>query len=326
MRAMQVTELGGIEQLKLADVPVPEPGPTQVRIRTDAVGVNFPDILLIAGQYQADPPLPFAPGFEVAGTVSAVGEEVTGFAAGQRVAGTPWWGGYADEVLVDAAACVPIPDALDAADAAVLPIAFGTALHALRDRGRLQQGETLLVTGATGGTGSAAVKIGTLLGAHVIAAVGHQRKVDLARSMGADDVVVYGDDDQRLRDLIKSATGGRGADVVFDPVGGDVTGECLRAMAWDGRLLIVGFTAGAIPELPANLPLLKGCSIVGVFWGRWRMTDPAAARTEFDQLVEWVVEGRLDPGISARYPLENARDALTAIANREVAGKVVLTT
>ncbi len=324
MRAMQVKELGGIDRLVLAETPIPQPDEGQVRVSAAACGVNFPDILMIAGQYQADPPLPFSPGFEVAGTISALGAGVTGLELGQRVAATPWWGGYAEEVVIDAAACAPIPDALEFADAAVLPIAFGTALHALRDRGRLTAGETLLVTGATGGTGSAAVKLGVLMGARVIAAVGSPQKADLARSMGAHEVIVYGGE-ERLRDAIKRATGGRGADVVFDPVGGDVTVDCLRGMAWDGRLLIVGFTAGSIPELPANLPLLKGCSIVGVFWGRWRTAEPVAASAQFNELAEWVVAGSLDPGISKRYPLEDARDALTAIAERRVAGKVVLT-
>jgi NADPH2:quinone reductase len=324
MRAMQVSELGGIDRLHPAEVPVPEPGTGQVRVSASAAGVNFPDILLIAGRYQADPPLPFSPGFEVAGSVSAVGEGVTGLEVGQRVAGTPWWGGYAEEVVIDAGACVPIPDALDFTEAAVLPIAFGTALHALQDRGRLASGETLLVTGATGGTGSAALKLGKLMGARVIAAVGSDGKRELATRMGADEVVVYGGE-ERLRDAIKRTTAGRGVDVVFDPVGGDVTVECLRAMAWDGRLLIVGFTAGSIPQLPANLPLLKGCSIVGVFWGRWRSAEPDTARAEFAELAQWVVAKRLDPGVSARYPLEAAGDALAAIASRRVSGKVVLT-
>lgn len=324
MRAMQVKELGGIDQLSLAEVEIPVPGPGQVRVRAAAAGVNFPDILMIAGQYQADPPLPFSPGFEVAGTVSAVGDGVTGLRIGDRVAATPWWGAYAEEVVVDAAACVSIPDALDAPAAAVLPIAFGTALHGLRDRGRLAAGETLLVTGATGGTGSAAVKLGKLMGAHVIAAVGAEAKRDLALAMGADDVAVYGGE-QRLRDSLKGLTGGDGVDVVFDPVGGDVTGECLRAMAWDGRLLIVGFTAGTIPQIPANLPLLKGCSVVGVFWGRWRTAQPEEARAQFDELAAWVVNGELDPGISVTYPLEEAGRALATLAERRVAGKVVLT-
>lgn len=323
MRAMQVVELGGIEQLHLAEVPIPEPGPGQVRISVRAAGVNFPDILLIAGQYQASPPLPFSPGFEAAGVISAVGEGVADLGVGQRVVGTPSWGAYAEEVVVDAVACEPMPDDLEYASGAVLPIAFGTALHALRDRGRLAAGETLLVTGATGGTGSAAVRIGKLLGARVIAAVGSRAKAAQATELGADHVLVYGGE-ERLRDGIKRVTEGVGADVVFDPVGGDVTGECLRAMAWEGRLLIIGFTAGPIPQLPANLPLLKGCSIVGVFWGRWRMTDPAAARTQFQQLTDWVLNGVLDPGISARYPLEDAPTALAAIAGRRVVGKVVL--
>jgi NADPH2:quinone reductase len=323
MRTMHVTELGGIDRLVPATVPVPEPGPGQVRIAVAAAGVNFPDILLIAGMYQADPPLPFAPGFEVAGVVDAVGEAVTGLQPGDRVAATPTWGGYAEYAVVDAALCSQIPEALGDADAAVLPIAFGTALHALRDRGRLAVGETLLVTGATGGTGSAAVKLGRSMGASVVAAVGSESKVAAARDLGANHVVVY-DGERRLRDEIKRVTAGRGVDVVFDPVGGTVTEECLRAMAWDGRLLVVGFAAGAIPSLPANLTLLKGCSIVGVFWGRWREREPEVAAAQFDELAGMVVSGDLDTGISATYPLERAGEALQAIATRAATGKVVL--
>jgi NADPH2:quinone reductase len=323
MRAMQVAQLGGIDELNMADVPVPEPGPGQVRIRSEAAGVNYPDLLLMAGQYQANPPLPFSPGFEVAGTISAVGESVTGLSVGHRVVATPLWGGYAEEVVVDAGACDPIPEELSFSDAAVLPIAFGTALHALRDRGALEAGQTLLVTGATGGTGSAAIKIGKIMGARVIAAVGSATKVEQALELGADAAVVY-DGAERLRDALKRVTAGAGVDVAFDPVGGDVTAECLRGMAWEGRLLIIGFTAGSIPQLPANLPLLKGCSIVGVFWGRWRQTDPAAAHAQLGELAQWVVDGTLDPGISAHYPLAEAARALQTLAERRVVGKVVL--
>lgn len=324
MRAMQVEELGGIDRLTLAEVPVPEPGPGQVRIAVRAAGVNYPDMLMIAGQYQLKPEMPFSPGFEAAGEIAALGDGVARLDVGQRVVGTPWYGAYAEQVVVAEAACEPIPDELSFEAAAVLPIAFGTALHALRDRGRLREGETLLVTGATGGTGSAALKIGKLMGARVVAAVGSPEKADLAEAMGADAVVVYGGDD-RLRDLLRAATDDHGIDVAFDPVGGGLTEEALRAAAWDARILVVGFTAGQIPQLPANLPLLKGASIVGVFWGRWRTMFPDAAHAQFTELAEWVTAGRLDPGITARYPLADARQALHAIAARKVAGKVVLT-
>lgn len=324
MRAMQVTELGGIDHLAPAEIPVPEPGPGQVRVAVRAAGVNFPDILMIAGHYQLKPDPPFSPGFEAAGEVAAVGDGVTRVEVGQRVVGTPWYGAYAEQVIVDEAACEPIPDGLTFEAAAVLPIAFGTALHALRDRGRLQRGETLLVTGATGGTGSAAVKMGKLMGARVIAAVGSSDKIAVAEAIGADAVVVYGGDD-RLRDLVRSAVNGNGIDVAFDPVGGDLTEEALRAATWGGRILVVGFTSGTIPQLPANLTLLKGASVVGVFWGRWRTMFPDAAHAQFIELAESVIDGRLDPGISARYSLDEAGDALHALAERRVTGKVVLT-
>jgi len=324
MTAMLVSELGGIDQLAAATVDVPEPGPSQIRVAMRAAGVNFPDVLMIAGNYQLRPDLPFAPGFEVAGEVSAVGAEVSSVVVGQRVVATPWFGAYAEEVVVDEAVCEPIPDGLAFTDAAVLPIAFGTALHALRDRGRLAPGETLLVTGATGGTGSAAMKIGNLLGARVIAAVGSAGKSATAREMGADEVVLYGGETP-LRDQVKEITGGRGADVVFDPVGGDVTGDVLRCVAWEGRILVIGFTSGSIPQIPANLPLLKGSSVVGVFWGRWRTINPGEAHAQFAEIADWVVTDRLDPGISATYPLRDAVTALRTITDRRATGKIVLT-
>jgi len=321
---MQVAKLGGIDRLEQVAVPTPEPGRRQVRVAVSAAGVNFADLLMIAGQYQVAPELPFSPGFEAAGIVEAVGEDVTRFAVGSRVVATPWFGAYAEHVVVDESACEPLPDDLAFETAAALPVAFGTALHALRNRGALQPGETLLVTGATGGTGSAAVRLGKLMGARVIAAVGSADKVPLAEAMGADTVVVYGGA-TRLRDLLRSATGDAGIDVAFDPVGGDLTEEALRAAAWGGRILVVGFASGAIPQIPANLPLLKGASVVGVFWGRWRTLHPAAAHDQFAELTGWVATGRLDPGISVRYPLEAAGEALRAVAERKVAGKVVLT-
>ncbi len=324
MTAMVVRDFGGIEQLVPATVPVPEPGPGNVRITMHAAGVNFPDALMVAGEYQLRPELPFSPGFEVAGVVSAVGEGVTGLAVGDRVAATPWYGAYAEEVVVDAAVCEPLPDTLPFEDAAVLPIAFGTALHALRDRGRLTAGETLLVAGATGGTGSAAVKIGKLLGATVIAAVGSDAKRDLAGAMGADRVVTYGGDSP-LRDQVKDLTGGAGADVIFDPVGGDVTLEALRCVGWDGRILVVGFTSGIIADVPANLMLLKGASLVGVFWGRWRTLDPDGAHAQFTELADWATSGELDPGISERHQLTEAVEALRTVTERRAVGKIVLT-
>lgn len=322
MRAMRVHDLGGIDSLRLDDVEVPEPGPGEVRIAMRAAGVNFPDILIISGTYQMRPELPFAPGSEVAGVVSAIGDGVHRFAVGDRVVGTPYVGCYADEVVVAERACEPIPDDLPFADAAVLPLAFGTALHGLRDRAALTQGDTLLVSGATGGVGSAAVRLGKLLGAYVIGAVGSAAKAELARSTGADDVVTYGEPGA-LRDAMK-ALHPRGADVVFDNVGGHVMDEALRSVAWGGRILVVGFTSGVIPQIPANLTLLKGSSVVGVFFGRWREQDPDASSAQFAELADWVVAGDLETGVSATYPLADAAAALHSMADRTAHGKLVL--
>lgn len=322
MRAMLVHELGGIDNLRMGEMETPVPGRGEIRITMQAAGVNFPDILMISGEYQMRPDLPFAPGGELAGTVSAVGDGVERFEIGDRVVGTPYFGAYADEVVVPELVCEPIPDELDASEAAVLPLAFGTALYALRNRAQLQQGDTLLVTGATGGVGSAAMKIGKLMGAYVIAAVGDSTKAELAHQMGADDVVVYGGG-ASLRDAMK-ALHPKGADVIVDNVGGDVMGDALRSVAWDGRILVVGFTSGVIPQIPANLLLLKGSSVVGVFYGRWRSQDPGASSAQFAELAQWVVDGDLDPGVSATYPLTEATAALRAIQERKAQGKLAL--
>ncbi len=322
MRAMLVHDLGGIDSLRLEETETPHPGPGEVRISMRAAGVNFPDILIISGLYQQRPDLPFAPGSEVAGIVSAVGDGVHRFTVGDRVVGTPYVGCYAEEVVVAEHACEPIPDELSFEDAAVLPLAFGTALHALRDRASLNQGDTLLVSGATGGVGSAAVRLGKLLGAYVIAAVGTTAKAELARSIGADDVATYAEPGA-LRDAMK-ALHPRGADVILDNVGGHVMEEALRSVAWGGRVLVVGFTSGVIPQIPANLTLLKGSSVVGVFFGRWREQEPAASSAQFAELAEWVIAGDLETGISGTYPLTDAAVALRSLADRTVHGKLVL--
>lgn len=322
MKAMLCSELGGIEGLEFSETPTPEPGPGEVSIDVGWAGVNFPDLLLLKGLYQAQPPLPFAPGFEVAGTIRDRGEGVTSFDLGQRVMATMTYGGYAEVAAVPEETVVALPDAVELAVAGGLPIVYGTAYHALVDRADLAAGETLLVLGAAGGVGLATVLVGKLLGARVIAAVGSEEKAIVARRHGADETILYEEED--LRSRVKELTDGRGADVIFDPVGGDIFDSALRALAWRGRVLVIGFTAGRIPTPPTNLVLLRGSSIVGVFWGSFQEREPDRSRANFETLLEWVAGGKLVPHISMRLPLERAREALAAIASRTSTGKIVL--
>jgi NADPH2:quinone reductase len=322
MRSMQVDELGG--PLRLRESPVPTPDVGEVLISTTRSGVNYPDLLLTQGLYQARPPLPFAPGFEVAGTVTAVGSEVAGVAVGDRVMAFVPYGGYATDVVAAANVVFGVPDAVSDEQAAVLPIAYGTAQHALIDRAALQSGETVVVLGASGGVGIATIQVAGMIGAEVIACVGADWKMDFARDAGADHVIDYVTEDVRSRVL--EITGGKGADVVVDPVGGDAADAALRYLAWRGRLLIIGFTSGRIPDIPANRLLLKGASAVGVFWGQFAQREPQANRRNFEALLGWVADDSLQPMISQRVPLERAAEVLTALAERRVVGKIVLET
>jgi len=322
MKAVLCKEFGPVERLVLEDVPSPVAGKGQVVIRVAAAGVNFPDVLLVQGKYQLRPAFPFSPGGEVAGTIKEVGAGVVHVRAGDAVIGLAAHGGYAEEALVDAVAVIPLPAGVDPVVAAALMVAHGTALHALKDRAELKAGETLLVLGAAGGVGLAAVEIGKLQGAKVIAAASTDDKLDVCRSRGADGVINYARED--LKERVRALTEGRGADVVFDPVGGKYSEPALRSMAWKGRFLVIGFAAGEIPQVPLNLPLLKGYSIVGVFWGEFVRREPAHNRENIVQLLEWVVAGKLAPLVSARYPLSSAVDALNALLRREVTGKIVL--
>lgn len=322
MKAMLCKEFGPVERLVLEDVPSPVAGKGQVVISVKAAGVNFPDALLVQGKYQLRPPLPFAPGNEFAGLVKEVGEGVTHFRPGDAVIGLAAHGGYAQEALVDSAAAFPLPAGTDPVVAAALLTVYGTALHALRDRAQIKAGETLLVLGAAGGVGLAAVEIGKLLGAKVIAAASSDQKLDVCRSRGADSVINYARED--LKERVRALTDGRGADVVCDPVGGDCTEPALRSVAWNGRFLVVGFAAGEIPRIPLNLPLLKGYAIVGVFCSEFARREPARYRENIDQLLDWVATGKLAPLIGGRYPLARAVDALHALLHREVTGKLVL--
>ncbi len=324
MRAVICTSFGPPESLQLRDVPLPEPGPGEVRIAVQACGVNFPDTLIIEGKYQLRPDLPFSPGGEVAGLISAVGKDVSGFAEGDPVIAVNGYGGFAEEIAVEASRVMPRPDHLEAVAAAGFSMTYGTAMHALAQRADIQPGETLLVLGAGGGVGLAAVEIGKLLGARVIAAASSDEKLAAAHKQGADETINYGG--ESLRDRIKELTGGRGVDVVFDPVGGDHLEAAVRSAAWRGRVLVVGFAAGAIPKIPANLVLLKGCALVGVFWGAFRGREPDVDAANFRRLFAWHKEGRLRPLIGTVRPLEEASAALRALADRTAIGKIVLTT
>ncbi len=326
--AMKSHETGGPETLRLTEIPVPEPGPGEVRIAVRAAGVNFPDTIIIRDLYQYRPARPFAPGGEVGGTVDAVGEGVAGFAEGERVLGLPLFGGFASHVCVPAHMVRRIPDAMSFEEAACFVFTYGTSYYALRDRGALQPGETLLVLGAAGGIGAAAVELGRAMGARVIAAVSSEAKAAFAREIGADVALVYPREMDRAAQKafgagIKAAAPGS-VDVIYDPVGGDYAEPALRAIAWNGRFLVVGFPAG-IPAIPLNLPLLKNCQIVGVFWGAFTARDPARHGEHMDDLMALYEAGRIRPRISERMPLAQAPEALRRIEARQAKGKIVLT-
>jgi NADPH2:quinone reductase len=324
MKALLCKEYGPPEALVLEDIPSePTPG-GHLKIRVRAAGVNFPDVLIIKGEYQFKPTPPFSPGAEVSGDVLEVGDGVAGFAVGDRVIAMTGWNGFREEVVVSADRVLKMPAKMDYDSGAALSMTYGTSYHALVQRGRLKPGETLLVLGATGGVGTAAVEIGKLLGAKVIAAAGSDEKLAAVQSKYAvDHVVNYAK--APLKDQIKSLTNGQGADVIYDAVGGDYFDQALRSINWDGRLLVVGFAAGRIPEAKANLVLLKGCAIVGVFWGAFTAREPETNKKNFEQLFAWFEEGKLKPVISKRFPLAEGGKAIRAIVDREVVGKAILT-
>src|SRR5499427_6531995 len=322
MKAVLCKAYGPPETLVFEEVAEPVPGPGEVVVAVKAASVNFPDILIIENKYQLKPPLPFSPGSELAGVVAAVGDGVSTFSPGDRVMAITGYGAFAEAVKTDARRLLPIPPGMDFPTAAAFGLTYATSEHALVDRGALKSGETLLVLGAAGGVGLAAIEIGKILGARVIACASTDDKLAVCRENGADETINYATED--LRERIRTLTGGAGADVVYDPVGGSYTELALRSIAWRGRLLVVGFAAGEIPRIPLNLTLLKGCAIVGVFWGEFTRREPRKFAESFAQLGRWYAEGRLKPHISATFPLERAADALTKLANREVTGKIVL--
>lgn len=312
------------EPLQLAEVVSVPLKSGQLRVAIHCAGVNFADTLMLKGQYQTKPPLPFSPGSELSGVVSEVGEGVTGWQVGDRLMASVDFGAFASETILDASRAIPLPEAMSMADAAAFPVVWGSALYGLKQRGNVKQGETLLVLGATGGIGLAAVQLGKWLGATVIAAGGSDEKLQVAAQYGADHLLNYRE--QEVKPFCKELTGGKGIDVVFDGVGGEAGQAGLKSLAWDGRLLVIGFASGTIPDFPANWTLIKNSSIVGVFWGAWAQREPEAAAENIRLMLEGFAAGELKPMTNQQYPLAEANQALADIKARNVIGKVVLTT
>ena len=325
MKALICRKLGGLNDLELADVPSAPLERDQVLLRVRACGLNFADSLMIEGKYQVKPALPFTPGMECAGEIAEVGAGVTGLRLGQRVmAFTRSGGSYAEEAIVKAELVWRIPDRMDFTTAAGFPVVYGTSHYALTYRGSLKAGETLLVTGAAGGVGLTAVEIGKQLGARVIGAAGGADKCAVVREYGADETIDY--NSESIRDRVREMTDGKGADVVYDPVGGDAFDQALRAVNWEGRMLVVGFAAGRVQNVPANLILVKNISVIGVVWGAQGERDPDLIRAGIAEMMRWWEAGKLRPKIAATFPLEKANDALQALLSRKYAGKLVMTT
>lgn len=331
MKALLSKQVGGPETLVLEDVASPDAKPGFAVVSVKAVGVNFPDVLIIEDKYQFKPARPFSPGGEIAGVVKAVGEGVTHVKVGDRVLGNTGWGGMAEEIAMEAGRLTVIPDSMPFDEAAAFIMTYGTSYHALKDRADLKPGQTLLVLGAAGGVGLAAVELGKVMGARVIAACSTQEKVDLAKAHGADDGVVYGrgpfdrEGQKKLAELFKQACGPNGADAIYDAVGGDYAEPALRSIAWEGKYLVVGFAAGDIPKIPLNLALLKGCDIVGVFWGSWVGKNPKRHAQSVQELLQFYADGKIKPHVSERFPLAKAPDAIRHLASRQAMGKVVVT-
>ena len=322
MKAVLCKTLGPARDLVLEDVASPQPRKNEILLDVQAAGVNFPDTLIIEGKYQFQPPLPFSPGGEAAGVVAAVGEKAGALKVGDRVMALTGWGAFAEQVAVPFYNVLPIPASMDFTTAAAFGMTYGTSMHALRQRGQLQAGETLLVLGASGGVGLAAVEIGKAMGARVIAAASSAEKLAVAKAAGADELIDY--TQASLREEIKRLTGGQGVDVVYDPVGGELFEQAVRGLAWNGRLLVVGFASGSIPQLAANLVLLKGAAVLGVFWGAFAQRQPEDNAANFKQLFAWHAEGKLKPLVSQTYPLAEAGAAIEKLGQRQAVGKLVV--
>ena len=322
MKAIRCNSYGPPSSLTLEVIAELKPGKKEVLVRVRACGINFPDTLIIQGLYQFKPELPFTPGSDVAGVVKVIGEDVKHLKVGDEVFGFVAHGAMAEEVLVPANACFPKPKQMEFPVAASFMMAYGTSFYALKDRAKLQKGETLLVLGASGGVGLAAVELGKLMGAHVIAAASSDEKLELCNHYGADETINYSKED--LKSAIKALTKNKGVDVIYDPIGGSYSEAAFRGMAWNGRYLVVGFASGEIPKLPLNLPLLKGASVVGVFWGGFAMGQPKENMQNTMTLMQWYAEGKLKPHIDKIYSLEDAPKALEAMMQRKVKGKLVV--
>lgn len=320
MRAIRVHKLGGLDALTLEDIPSPAPAPGEVRIAVHAAGVNFADTLMIKGSYQHKPPMPFTPGMEAAGEVTALGDGVTDFAVGDRILAPMRFGAYAEETVIDARHAVRIPDGMDYKSGAAFPIAYGTSHLALTHRTQLKPGEVLLVLGASGGVGLTAVEVGKALGAVVIACASSAEKLEIARSRGADHLIDYAKED--IRERVKDLTGG--VDVVYDPVGGDASRAALRCLNFEGRLITLGFASGDIPQIAANYLLVKNISAIGYSFSSYRFEQPASMRRTLEEICRWYTQGKLKPHISFTFPLERTKDALNALLERRSTGKVIV--
>lgn len=322
MKAIVCRSYGPPSNLELAEMPDPTPSDKQVLINVKACSINFPDTLIIQGLYQFKPEMPFSPGSDVAGVVEAVGDKVRGLKVGDEVVAMTGWGGFAEKIIADAKVVFPKPPGMDMVNGASFLMAYGTSYYALKDRAKLQAGETLLVLGASGGVGLTAVELGKQMGARVIAAASSTEKLELCKQYGADEVINYNEED--LKNRAKELTDGKGVDVIYDPVGGQYAEPALRAIGWEGRYLVIGFAAGEIPKIPLNLALLKGCQIVGVFWGAFAQRNPSANMQNTLELIQWFNEGKLNPHIHKTYALADAPQALEEMMARQVKGKAVI--
>jgi len=323
LKAVLCKAYGAPEDLVLEEVAEPVPGEGEVLVEVRATALNFPDVLMIAGKYQSQPQFPFSPGGEVAGTVLEAGPGVTGFAPGDRVFGGVGFGGFAERVAAAAHSLQPLPESMTFAEASGISTTYGTSYYALKQRAALQPGETLLVTGAAGGVGIAAVQLGKAMGARVIAAASSEQKLAVAKDSGADELIDYSDG--QLKDKVKDLTGGKGADVIYDPVGGALFDQCLRCINWYGRILVIGFAAGDIPKAPINLILLKSCQVVGVFYGAWSARSRDESRANFREILAFHAAGKIKPVVGRVHPLENYAEALNDLAQRRAIGKIVVT-